>query len=215
MTTIQVILSADLILAGLAYTAAVFICLPLLARVHEALEHPVLQWQWRHIWSPLLKACMIIMFILIAYPVIFGITEAASVITLISAEEFRINHLINILFLLTLLFPLIPVIGAWQEIILPLQGCTAVVLLFSWLAESRQLTDYDYLPGYPVLLICLVLAIVTHKLAVKLADYIGHRYDERFNVSDSGQLFSECLILIMQSPVIVMFGLGLGDQLKV
>lgn len=213
MSVIQVILSGDFIIAGLIYTAAILIFIPLFARVSELLEHPFLTWQWDHIGMPLLQACLIVLFIIISYPVIYGVREAPGIIDLISQKELRLNNLINLIFILTLLFPLLPVIGEWRELIFPMQGIAACMMIFSWLAVYQDLESYSFWPGPEILIYCIVLALITHELAMKLAEVIGHKYDQAFNVTDSGELFAQCLILFMQSPVILLFSLGLGKQL--
>lgn len=213
MSPIQIIFSADFMIAMLVYGIAIIICMPLFDRIHNSLNHSTLQWSWDHIGMPLLQAGLMVLFIVIAYPLIFGLKDAPSITSLIVQEELRLNHLINLIFILTLLFPLIPVIGTWGELVLPIQGIVACMLIFSWLADQRGLAQYSFWPGLEVIFYCLILAIITHWLAINLSRFIGHKFDETFNVTDSGELFSRSLVLFMQSPVILLFSTGLGKQL--
>ena len=215
MTTIQVIFSSDFIIASLVYVLGIAICVPVFSRIHARLEHPFLRWQWQHIWTPLMQAGLIVTFILIAYPVLYGTVEAPAVTALFSGETMRLNYLLNTLFLLTLLFPLVPVVGEWQALVFPLQGIAASALLFAWLAESRLLRDYTLWPGLDIFIYCLALALITHRLAMIVADEAGERIDNWAGVTDSGALIAECLVLFLQSPVILLFSLGLGRQLHV
>jgi hypothetical protein len=54
-----------------------------------------------------------LIFILMAYPTIFGIVDAPPLAALFNENATRVNYLVNMFFLTTLLFPLIPVIGKW------------------------------------------------------------------------------------------------------
>ena len=213
MSFIQIILSADFIIASLIYGIAILIFLPLFVRVHNSLNNAVMQWIWDHIAMTLLQVALMILFIFIAYPVIFGIKDAPSIFLLLSSGKLRINTLINLLFILTLLFPLVPVIGKWRELILPLQGITASMIVFSWLAHALQLDHISYWPGFDIIVYVILIAIATHWLAVKISLKIGHKIDDAFNVVGSGTLIVRCLIIFMQSPAILLVSRALGQQL--
>ena len=144
---------------------------------------------------------------------IFGIKDAPSIFLLLSSGKLRINNLINLLFILTLLFPLIPVIGNWRELILPLQGIVASTIVFSWLAQALQVEHISYWPGFDIIVYVVLVAIATHWLALKITLHIGHKFDAVFNVTNSGSLFASCLIIFMQSPAILLVSRALGQQL--
>ncbi len=213
MSFIQIILSADFIIASAIYGIAILIILPLFDRIHNVLNHAVLQWNWDHIAMPLLQAALMVLFIFIAYPVIFGIKNAPSIFLLLSSGKLRINNLINLLFILTLLFPMVPVIGNWRELILPLQGIAASTMIFSWLAHALQIEHISYWPGLDIIVYVILVAIATHWLAVNIALKIGHKSDDAFNVVGSGDLIVRCLIIFMQSPAILLVSRALGQQL--
>lgn len=113
---------------------------------------------------------LMIAFILLVYPVNFGIGTAPSIQKLLSLNAQRSSFLINMIFLLTFVFPLVPVIKKWEELIIP--------LLTHWLAENIG----EYL------------------------DKLYHR--EGFQI-----LIFKAVVLIMQSPVIFIFGIYLGKQI--
>jgi hypothetical protein len=213
MSIIEILLSAKFLVALIIYAVLIAIFLPILDRVHDRLESHFLHWKWDHIAMPLAQVVMLILFILIAYPVIFAIEDAPSIFSLLSRDGLRINYLVNLLFVISLFFPLVPVIGNWHELILPVQGIVASMMIFSWLAASLNITQYSYWPGWEVIVWCIIMGIITHWSAVYLAHTIGHKLDKTFNVLDSGELFSRGLILLMQSPVILIFSSGLGKQL--
>ena len=213
MSIIQILFSHDLVYAWLVYLISILVLMPLFEWIHGTLNRAVLQWCWDHVGMPLLRAVLMVIFIVIAYPVLFGISDAPALSTLLAADDMRIHYLINVLFVLTLLFPLIPGIGRCYEFILPAQGMAASLLLFSWVAEARGLVDVRYWPGLDTLGYLLVIALVTHWLAVLVARRLGQLLDTEFNVLGSGELLSRGITLFMQSPSILIFSLALGRQL--
>ncbi|MGD8559076.1 MAG: hypothetical protein PVH04_05405, partial [Gammaproteobacteria bacterium] len=63
----------------------------------------VSQWIFERLLIPLARAITIMLFILLSYPVIFGIHEAPALMNLLTAGSHRISTLLNILFILPLL----------------------------------------------------------------------------------------------------------------
>ena len=214
MSVLEIILTVDFISALLIYILIITVSFPLLEKIHSKLEHPFLEWSWDHVIIPLFRAALMILFLSLAYPVIFAVQEAPAISAILFENEMRLDYLINTLFVVSLFFPLIPVLGNWHELILPLQGILASMMIFSWLAQSLSITDYNFWPGWEVILTCLLFGIITHWIASHIATWIGQRIDRHYNVLDSGELFANGLILIMQSPVILIYSAGLGSQLR-
>jgi hypothetical protein len=214
MSISTIFFSVKFLTALAVYAILITIFLPLQARVYEKLEHSALQWKWEHIAIPLAQAAMMMVFILLAYPVIYGIENAPEISILLSQDDLRIDYLVNLIFMVSLLFPLIPVLGHWHELVLPLQGIAASALIFSWLAQGVGLTEFSYWPGWEIVIACLFLGVFTHWVGVKISQFVGHKLDEAFNVLHSGELFSRGLILLLQSPVILLFSCSLGKQLQ-
>jgi len=213
MSIFQIVFSADFIFALGVYAITIMLALPSFDKIHKALGHSMLQWPWDHIGMPLLRSALMLLFILLAYPIIFAITDAPSITELLDGNEKRVNYLINLLFLVTLLFPLIPVVGEWEELVLPAQAIAACMLLFSWLATELGVVNIQYWPGIDIVLYILVLAFVTYWMAIALSHYLGEFIDEKFNVTDAGNLISRAIVLFMQSPAILIFSAALGRQL--
>jgi hypothetical protein len=211
----NIFLSPRFLIALAVYILLIAVSLPLLDRVHARLENSVLQWKWDNIAIPLAQAAILMAFILMAYPVIYGIEQAPAISALLSEDDLRINHLINLIFIVSLLFPLIPVLGNWHELVLPFQGIAASMMIFSWLASGLGVSQYSFWPGWEVVSGCLALGVVAHWFGVQVSQLIGHKLDNIFNVLDSGELFARGLILLFQSPVILIFSTSLGKQLSV
>ena len=212
MSVIQIILSGDVLAAALVYALASMAGIILFEFVHQRLDNVILQWQWDHIAMPLLRAGLILLFIALAYPAIFGLSGVPSLDELLGRDEKRFSYLLDLLFIVTLLFPLVPVIGEWEELILPLQGVAGAAMIFNWLTGATGKTGIHYWPGLGTLALMIVVALATHWLAVVLSHGLGERLDKKFNVKHSGLLLSRALVLVMQYPVIVIYSHALGQQ---
>ena len=130
MTLSQILTHHQTIFSLFFYCVGVVVVIPVFAFIHDRLENRTLQFIWDRIGTPLLRTFLIIAFILLVYPLNFGMETAPKINVLLNVDKIRIDYLINIIFLLTFLFPLIPVIGKWDELIIPLQGIIASMILF-------------------------------------------------------------------------------------
>ena len=213
MSLSQVLFSGHFLFACLSYAVAVIIAVLFLERIQNALNHAFLQWAWDHVALPLARAGLLILFILLAYPVLFGTQTAPSLETLFAADAMRVNYLINLAFVITLLLPLIPVIGTRPAWIMPLQGIAACALLFSWLATEQGLEKVSYWPGANILALIAVIAIATYWLAIFLSRQVGQYLDAAFEVTGSSVLVFEATVLVFQTPALLLFSLALGKQL--
>ena len=213
MSVWESLFTPTILIAMFVYMIMTIISLHLSFRLHAALEHTLPQWLWDHIGIPLLRASLMLIFIALAYPTLFGLEKAPSLLILLSAEEMRINYLLNLIFIITLLFPVIPVVGEWEEVILPLQGIAASALLFSWLCETLKLEDISYWPGINTLVSIILLTFITHYVSNRISLSLGNYLNEKFNVKHSEELLSKGIIIFIQAPIILLFSLALGKQL--
>lgn len=213
MSITDAIFTIDFLVAVGVYAVMTPVCLYIFLHVHHALEHPFLLWQWDNIAGPLLKAGLMLVFITLLYPSLFGLQDAPTLASLHASDETRVHSMLNLLFLITLLFPLIPIIGKFDQLILPLQGIAATTLLFSWLAAALQLDNISYWPGLNVLLVLVVIAFISHFLSLKIAQVLGDYLDEQFTVKHSADLVAKGILIFMQGPIILIFGLALGKQI--
>lgn len=213
MSLSQVLVNGHFLFACLVYAVTVIIAVLFLERIHNALNHAFLQWAWDHVGIPLARAGLLILFILLAYPVLFGTQTAPPLQTLFAADAMRVNHLLNLVFLITLLLPLIPVIGTRPAWVVPLQGIAACALLFSWLATEQGLEKVSYWPGGNTLMLIAVIAIATYWLAIYLSRQVGQHLDTAFEVKGASILVFEATVLVFQTPALLLFSLALGRQL--
>jgi hypothetical protein len=210
MTLLETLIHPNLLAA-----LALFVVLSVLVEVaglrllNMVAEVAVSHWLFAHVVIPAGRAMTLVIFILVAYPALFGLQEAPPLSELLAADRMRLTTLLNIVFLLTLLLPLIPGIGRWQELVLPLQGITAASLLFRWLASTLPEREIHYWPGLVLVADLLALAVFTHWLATGLSHALAKRIDQAFDIEGSDKLIYRSVVMMMQMPVILLYTLSL------
>lgn len=213
MTLDQILSHHQTLFALFMYCISIVVAIPVFELIHTRLDNRFLQSMWDKIGAPLLRTFLIIGFIILVYPLNYGLDNAPGIQHLLNVEKMRINILINIIFLLTFFFPLIPIIGKWDELIIPLQGIICSMIIFNWLCQSLQIKDYYLLPGMSVFVSIILISLITHWIAEYLSYHIGEYLDTLFDREGFKLVVFRCVLLLMQSPVIFIFGIALGKQL--
>ena len=213
MTISQIISHQQTIFALCIYSISVVIVIPVFAFIHEKLDNNILQYYWDKIGMPLIRTFLIISFILLIYPINFGIVSAPSISELLAVDNMRSNYLINMVFLLTFFFPIIPIIGKWDELTIPLQGILCSMIIFSWLCQGLEVESYSLFPDFKTLGLIILISFITHWLADYLSEHTGDYFDRVFHREGYKVLIFNAVVLIMQSPVIFIFGIYLGKHL--
>lgn len=214
MSLTQVLLHQQTVFALFIYGIGIVIAIPAFVFIHEKLNNHLLQYCWDKIGMPLIRVFLIIGFILLVYPVNFGIASAPSINALLAIDDMRSSFLINMVFLLTFFFPFIPVIGKCDELIIPLQGILSSMIIFSWLCQGLDIENYSLFPDSKTLGLIILISIMTHWLAEYLSEHSGEYFDKLFHREGFKVLIFKAVVLIMQSPVIFIFGIYLGRQLS-
>ena len=208
----EILFSGPLVLALSAYAALSGIEALLVARVHNALEPGIGGWLWEHFYAPLLRAGVLVAFLLLAAPDIYGVTGPHSATGLLFAVEGRFGHLLGLVFLLSLALPLLPVVGALPALVLPIQGVAGTALVFGWLAQSAGLSEVSYWPGLGTLFLLCGLSVVAYWLATRAVALI-QGIGTHWNFADLDELVFEAVLLLFQAPVIIVYSSSLGRQL--
>lgn len=176
----------------------------------EAAEVAVPGWLAEHVALPLARVVAMLVLLLGAYPVIFGLEQAPGLRELLGAVEGRPMALVNAAFLVAVLLPLIPVLGGLQALVLPLQGITAAALLFHWLAGPSA----SLWPPAGVAGAILAWALVTHVLGTLALERLGRGADRLLGTRGLDLLAHDSLMLVAQVPAILVYSLSLGAQLR-
>ncbi len=214
MTLSQILSHQQTVFAIFIYCICVVIAIPAFAFIHEKLDNTFLQYCWDKIGMPLIRALLIIGFILLIYPINFGIASAPSINELLAVDDMRSSYLINMIFLLTFFFPLLPVIGRWDELIIPSQGILCSMIIFSWLCQGLKIENYSLFPDLKALGFIILISFITHWLAEYISEHTGDYFDKLFHREGFKVLVFKAVVLIMQSPVIFIFGIYLGKQIS-
>lgn len=214
MTLLEALFSPDLLVATLVHLTLLPTLLAGFAWLGQHTQGiPVTDWLLEHLGHPLARAAVLIVFVLIAYPAVFGLTQAPAWTDLLGAETGRLQTLLNWVFLASLLLPLLPLIGTMPTLILPIQGMVACALLFSWLAQWQGLGSVSPWPDGQTLGLVVLTAGLTHGLARLGARPAGAWINRRFDLSDGEAVAFEGLILLGQVPLLLLYGLNLGPRL--
>ncbi len=213
MTLTQSIFHQHTLFALFVYGLSIVIVLPVFVFIHDKLDNNFLQFCWDKIGTPLIRAFLIIGFIVLIYPINFGLDSAPSINELLSVDDKRSSFLINMIFLLTFLFPFIPFLGKSDELTIPLQGVLCSMIIFRWLCQGLNIENYSLLPDFKVFSLIILISVTTHWLAKHVSEFTGDYLDKFFHREGFKTLTFNAVVLIMQSPVIFIFGSYLGKQL--
>jgi len=186
------------------------------SRLHKAFaDNAPMQWGWDRFFAPLVRALMLVTFVYLAYPGIFGLRVAPPIVELVSGGEARLNTLVGLLFFAGFIASLVPGLARHPEFVLPLQGSLAAGYFFFWLTTYLGVTTASLWPGIDVLLVMLCFSYAGHRIAGRLGKFLGDWIDDRKNTRGYDRVIVHMVELLAQVPVILLFGYGLGRQLAI
>jgi len=214
MSVIDILLNANVIFAIFVF---VLICIMteiigqrLLVSFEQA---PVSEFIFEKFLIPLARAAGLMIFILLCYPVLFGLNEGPPLSQLLSTGSLRTSTLMNVMFITPLLFSLIPVVGSIPALILPVQGIAGSSLVFSWTQGTLKVEKIHYIPDGVTLLLIILFAILTHAAARWISLYLSETINYNFNIDDGQKIAYRIVVVAAQMPVILIYTQGLGAQL--
>ena len=213
MTILEVLLSPKLIFALAVYSVFSTSMLLIANRLQGHLvDVSVSLWIFEKLGIPLIRGFALSLFIVMTYPVLFGIAEAPAISALFDSGAGKMSSLVNMAFVVGILLPFIPLVGQLQFLALPIQGMAIAGLLFYWLQASTEDVELSPWPSWDSLLEIAFLAWLTHALAVRLTSPLGDFLDRNFYRRGYQSLSYQALILLFQAPVILVYTLNLGRQ---
>lgn len=165
---------------------------------------PIESWLAIHLYLPLIRSTALLVFVFVAHPQLFGLTDAPPLSELMAGGHYRFDQLINVLLLVTLLLPLIPMLNRISGVTLALQGMCATALIASWMASESGI-DLRLLPD-----VGLLIRIAAVLLAARLAGQL--LADEFLPSPRYRQLAVETLRMLAQLPAVIMYGHYIGAQ---
>ena len=182
------------------------------AALSRHLDDGASHWLLEHFYAPVLRAGALLVFLLLAYPALFGLAQAPPVGTLLAGDPGRASLLLGVIFVTSLLLPLINLPGLAPALVLPAQGLAGAALLFSWLAQAHGAAPVSYWPSAPVVVAIVIVALASHRLAAGVVALVGD-LGVRRGVADADAVAHDAVLLILQVPAIVLYTGALGLQL--
>lgn len=178
-------------------------------------DHRAMQWSWDQIFSPLIRAILLVVFVYLAYPGLFGLRVAPSLFDLFASSDARLEPVIGTLFFVGFAASLIPGLGKHPALVLPLQGCLASGYFFFWLTAYLGVTTASLWPGLDVFLGMLIVSYTGHRIAGHLGGFISTCLDGERETLDYDRIAVLVVALLVQIPLVLLFGFGLGRQLAI
>ncbi len=214
MSVTAILLSKEITLALSVYCVCIVAVEVLVNRLHQGVtDIGITAWMVEHIALPLARAAVLSLFVLIAYPALFGLEAAPPLAQVLFAENGRLTALVNLAFVISLLLPLLPFGGRRQGLILPLQGIALSMLLFNWTATAIGIDDYSYWPGTANAVAVIAISLIAPQLAHHISHWLGAHVDRIATREGFEDLVFEGLLLFLQAPAIIVYSLSLGRQL--
>lgn len=208
--SLAAVLASPHMLGGLlVYLIAVLLWEGLSARLatHMAV-HGFTDWLLEHVYVPLGRAACIALFVVVAYPVLFGIADAPAFSQLLGGGEQRMSTLLNVAFVSSLLLPLLPVIGHQLALVLPVQAIAVSALVLHWTGAAMGVETRLW-PGADVILAILALVAISAPLAHALARAVAFLREQE----ETPWVF-EAALLLLQVPAILIYTLRVGAPLR-
>lgn len=170
------------------------------ARFGDRLPDLTTKWLWEHFYLPVMRSGVLLVFIVMAYPVLFGLEQPPDIAGLLATDSGMTGKLIGIIFLLSLLVPLLPFTTS-PAFVLPLQGIFALAMIFARLPTEAAISIW---PGFPTVLVIVAIAVLSWRLGQFVKNLLSPW---------SGAVLDEAILLLFQSPTIILYATALGAQL--
>lgn len=213
---VEMLMSADVILAlvflAMAAVAELFLEHALKCRMPD---HRVLHWYWEHILAPVARSAIMIGFVLIAYPALYGLRDAPAFALLFAGDQGRVVSMTNSVFVCSLLLPLLPGFERRAGGVLLVQGLVATAMVFGWYTAYIGAANANAWPGASAAITVAVLAWLGHRLSRMIGTRVGHYLDEALHTEGFDHIAPAMAALLGQAPTILVYGYLLGLQIAI
>ncbi len=216
MSPLAALTSSDMLLA-LAALLLAGLCEPLLEyRLERSLAgNRVATWFLEHCGVPLMRAVIVAGFVLLAYPALFGVRSAPAIAALLGDGSLRLTNLVNVLFVLSVLLPLVLPLPARSAWLVPVQGLIATAMVFGWYTDYIGALSIGWWPGLAPIAVVVVMAVVSHRLAAESGQLIGAHLDALLGTEGLERIVPNATELVAQLPAVLYYGLSLGRQIAI
>lgn len=216
MSPLTSLLSAD-IAAGVALIAVAGLVEPFVEYHVERLlaDNRFALWAFEHVFAPLLRALYVAGFVLLAYPSLYGVRSAPAIADLVAGGSLRLTNLVNVLFVVSLLLPLLLPNFRRTALLVPAQGLLATAMVFSWYTDYIGAASIGWWPGMAPALAIAVMVVIGHRLALETGLVLGDRADAWFGTDGLRRVLPHAAELVAQLPAVIYYGLSLGRQIAI
>ncbi len=174
-------------------------------------------WIAKNMGTPFFHVLLLIAFIYMSYPTLFGIeaynSEGERIIPslsqLLSAKRGQTMKMINTLFIISVILPIIPMFKRLLALILPLQAIAASAILYGWLNQIME-SEYSIFPSYTSLALIIIISIIAGQLAKVIGMIIGGSWNTNFHTHDMEKVIYKSCLLIFQIPILLIYTLSLS-----
>ena len=174
-------------------------------------------WIAKHIGTPFFHVLLLMAFIYMSYPVLYGLDShnntgesiLPSLTQLLNARSGQTMKLLNTLFIISVFLPLIPVINRFSALILPLQAIAGSAVLYGWLADFSSI-HYSIFPGFNVMAMLIFFSLIAELLARAAATLSGNWLKHSYQHKDMEKIIYKSILLIVQVPILLIYTLNLG-----
>lgn len=165
---------------------------------------PVSHWLHEEVFHPLLRAVVLLLFMLLAYRGIYGLDSNAPGLGEIWNLDLIVQGM-NLLFMLPFIIALLPHTAMFTPLLVPLQSLALTAIVFHHLAAAME-TPVSLLPSAGLLPTLLLLIVATHFLVLWLARHLPANWQHQLRLYDLG-------LVVFQLPLFLVYGRVLGQQL--
>ena len=168
-----------------------------------------LAWFHEQIACPLIRVLILLIVVSQVYPAIDGQSSSLDFWqSLGQGQQFR--DIVNILFIAGLLLAFLPLVNH-PMCALPLQSMLTIALVFDAQHAARA-ASLSLFPSFAVVLKIAGWMLLAWLLTRELSIPLAHRLDRALVVSGTIRLVSDALYLLLQIPVMLIYGAYLAGQ---
>lgn len=217
MSYFEVLFHPELVMAIFLYTIlAISFEIAYQHVLHTTEEVAISHWIATYIGAPFIHVLLLVAFIYMSYPILYGLETynslgeqvLPSLSDLLNARSGQTMKLINIVFIVSVLLPLLPVINRFLAFILPVQAIAASMVLYGWLADYTG-NQPHYFPGFTILLLMILFSVLAELCAKALANLLGHQLNTKYHTHDMEKVIHKSALLVLQVPILLLYTLNI------
>lgn len=173
----------------------------------------VLAWWWDALGAPMLRAVIVIAAVLLAYPALFGLRSAPPLGSLLVHEDVALDGLVNLVFVASLVLPLLPPFRHRVGLVVLAQGTLATAVVFGWYTHWLGAHSVGVWPGFAPAVVVGGLGVACSQLGEIVGHTLGRHLDQRWDTEGLALLVPHAAGMVAPIPAILVYGYALGERL--